>query len=757
MLPTRRRQRTAGEPGSGAVTTAVKAAGRFDRSNVSVAAGLLAAIPVVTVLGLGIALGYPVYGVLAGAGAMLLGVAWRTAGGRPPLMVMTVDAAVMALSTFVGCVTGSVTWLHLILLCVWSLMGGLLVVVGNRGGVIGTQAIIAVVVFGRFSEPAAQALGLAALVLTGGFAQVLFLSIIRWPLPLRAQRLATAAAYRELATLAAAPDETSTLAPATALDDAESSLASPTLFGDATLAALRSLVSEAYRLRVQIVALHVLLRQKRAGGQASPGSIEADARQCLALAESVLDLAAHTILGDKGADDLLQERVAEIGAEVEAYSSPTEDGRPPSAEPAQRQIARRLAALAGQLRAVGSLASVAGAGGRLRSRRPMQMTNRPLHQLRTDLAQVRANMSLDSPVGRHAVRLAVVVPAAELIARELPLSRSYWMVVAAATVLRPEFGATFTRGAERALGTCFGVALAGAIAVAAHPSQGVTVALVGVLAWAAYAVFPASFAAGYGFITAVTVFLLNAVSPDTLATASARLLDTLIGGTLGLLVYAAWPTWSRTPAWQALADLVAAERAYLDTVLRALTTGQRAPEQQVTTLSRRARLARTKAEATVARSLSEPVSRRIDARQSNRALGALRRLIQAAHVVRIDAQDDRDRRPIPQLEPLGAGIDQLLTAVETAMRAKPDESPPTQRLPDLRALYDELRQASHQGEGEPSWLLIELDEIVDAADGLASQTGLASVDDVADEADDEPQGWRTSPARLFHQWLPRRT
>ena len=54
--------------------------------------------------------------------------------------------------------------------------------VGNRGGVIGNQAIIAFVVFGRFSEGAAQALGLATLVLTGGLAQVTFLSIV---LPLK--------------------------------------------------------------------------------------------------------------------------------------------------------------------------------------------------------------------------------------------------------------------------------------------------------------------------------------------------------------------------------------------------------------------------------------------------------------------------------------------------------------------------------------------------------------------------------------------
>ena len=58
----------------------------------------------------------------------------------------------------------------------------------------------------------------------------------------------------------------------------------------------------------------------------------------------------------------------------------------------------------------------------------------------------------------------------------LPLQRSYWMVVAAATTLRPEFGATFTRGTERALGTCLGVGLAGAIAVALHPAGGVTIA-----------------------------------------------------------------------------------------------------------------------------------------------------------------------------------------------------------------------------------------------------------------------------------------
>jgi hypothetical protein len=178
------------------VTSAIRAAARFDRRGVSVAGGLLAAIPVVVVLGVGIALGKPVAGVTMGAGAMLVGIAWRVTGGRPPVGVMAIDALVMALSTFVGSVTGSVTWVHLCVLCLWSLIGGLLVVIGNRGGAVGIQAIIAVVVFGRFSEPAPAALSLAGLVLVGGLAQVLLQSLVRPCAPSARRRPRPTASWR---------------------------------------------------------------------------------------------------------------------------------------------------------------------------------------------------------------------------------------------------------------------------------------------------------------------------------------------------------------------------------------------------------------------------------------------------------------------------------------------------------------------------------------------------------------------------------
>jgi uncharacterized membrane protein YccC len=725
----------------GAVTSAIRAAARFDRAQVSIPGGLLAATPVVVVLAVGLAIGNPVAGVTMGAGAMLVGIAWRVTGGRPPVGVMAIDALIMSLSTFVGCVTGSVTWVHLCVLCLWSLIGGLLVSVGNRGGVVGTQAIIAVVVFGRFSEPAPAALGLAGLVLIGGLAQVLMQTIVRWPPPLRAQRAAAASAYRELAKLAKlarATDAVSALGPAEALDDAQASLEAPTLFGDAALTTLRALVSEAYRLRIQLIALHTLLVQDETS---EPAAL---ARRILGDAEPVLELAAQVIEGRVDRADELWRRTADVSTAIDEREAADRG------DPMERQIMRRLDAISGQLRAIASLAPPAGTGGGLRSRRPLGGTSRGEDRVRANLDQLRANMSLQSPAARHAIRLAVIVPVTALIARELPLQRSYWMVVAAATVLRPEFGATFTRGAERAVGTAVGVGLAGIIAVALHPAGALTVVLVGLLAWAGYATFPASFAVGFAFITALVVFLLNAISPNTLATASARLVDTLIGAAIGLIAYALWPTWSQIPAWQALADLVAAERAYVDGVLTALTEGRQAHEQQMTRLSRQARLKRTTAESVVARSLSEPSPRRVDATRSQAVLGAMRRLIQAAHVLRLEAQDRRKRQPMPELAALHAGFDELLEAVETTFRLRPEAPVASEPLPDLRARYLAI-QRPLRGDARAQELLAELDEMVDAANGLAAAAGLESVD-ASGGPEAEPERYPRVPAWLTRIW-----
>ena len=171
------------------VSAAVREAARFDRDLVSVRAGLLAAIPVVAVLGGGLAANDPVAGVTMGAGAMLVGIAWRSGGGRPPLALMATDAVVMGAATFVGSVTGSLP----VAAFRRPVPGG-----DARRGCSSCSATAARSSerrrSSRWSCSGASASrprrrsGLPALVFAGGCAQVLFVALARWPSPLRTQR-----------------------------------------------------------------------------------------------------------------------------------------------------------------------------------------------------------------------------------------------------------------------------------------------------------------------------------------------------------------------------------------------------------------------------------------------------------------------------------------------------------------------------------------------------------------------------------------
>jgi hypothetical protein len=692
-------------PESSSLTTAVRDAARFDRSAISPAAGLLAGIPVFALLGGLIAAGEPVAAVTSTVGAMLVGIAWRVAGGRPPLIAMATDAVLMALATLVGCVTGHILWLHLIVLAIWAFGGGLLVGAGRQAGIVGFQSILAVVVFGRFSEPIGPALGIAGLVGAGGLTEVAFLTVVRWPRPLAVQRTATATAYRELATLAEADPQISALPAAGALDEAAASLGTGSLLGASAVRPLRSLVNEGMRLRITLSALSGLAERTAAGSAAA-----ADLHAVAIDAAAALRAAADTVEGSGDGAQELQRLTARItDANAALRGGPVPDG---STLELWTTLMRRLAGLGGQLRAVAALAPAAATGSGLRGRRPQSRTSRPLRVLAANLTAVSANLSRDSPALRHAVRLAVIVPAAELITRALPVQRGYWVVIAAAAVLRPEFGSTFTRGAERAGGTALGVAFAGLITVTLHPSGDATVVLVGVCAVAGYSCFAASYALGFACITALVVFLLNTLTPDTLSIATYRLIDTLIGGTLGLLVFAAWPTWARRPAQESLATLTLQARRYLALVLGALTRGEPVPEL-VRSVARATRLARTRAEADVSRSLGEPVAHRIDARVATAVLSDMLRLVQAVHGLRLEAHDDHDRPAFPRLGPLTRALDVQLGAIARALAS--DDLQLSAEHFDLRTLFTEFADDADDAEHE---LLIALDELVDVVNAI---------------------------------------
>jgi uncharacterized membrane protein YccC len=694
-----------------AVGQAFKEAGRFDRAQVSVRAGLIAAIPVAAMLALGTAIGSPDAAVTMGVGAMLAGVAWRAGDGPmvPPIGTMAGATVALGIATLAGTLGGRWAWLHLLLLVIFCLVAGSAASLGRRGVVIGTQSIIAFIVFGRFPEDLPHALALTGLVLGGGATQVLFAAIVAVPLAWRRQRAALAAAYGALAEFTAEVTRSSMPA-ATALEAADQVLAAPALFADQDRDALADLVGEGRRIRLELIGLSTLLAQLRRTDSDLSKATSDEVHDALERLHELLVLTVGAIDGDQSTLAQLPAQAAEVsdwGAAREPLASAALD--------------QRLAALIGQVTAAARLAAALhspGTGGGAIPGRPSLGTRRIGSQLAADVHRMRTGAALDTAAGRHAVRLAVVVALTELLVQRVALPRAYWAVVAASTVLRPSFGQTFTRGAERVLGTMAGVVIATLIAVALDPSGWGAVAVVAVLAWCTYAVFPANFAAGVAMLTGVVVFLLHAVSPDTAQIALDRGIDTAIGGAIGLAAYLLWPTWSALSIGPLLATLADTQHAYLDAVLSGLTTGRRMPETQLRTLAREARVAYADAQGAIELARSEPPhGHGADPRTAATVLSALRRLVYGLHVLRLDIATMPETKPLPLLAALQAGLDQALSVLAATLRdAKHRPFPP------LRTLHRDLARGHPELLSQAVWA--GLDELVDATDTAAATVGL---------------------------------
>jgi uncharacterized membrane protein YccC len=695
----------------------------FNRTKVSLRAGVVAAIPVAAMLAIGTAAGSPPAAVSMGVGAMLAGVAWRAGDGPvvPPIGTMLGASGAVATAAFAGIVTGRWPWLHVLVLAIFCLIAGLATTLGRRGNVVGTQSLIGFIVFGRFPVPIPQALELTGLVLAGGLTQTLFATLVAVPLAWRRQREALAAAYSSLAAFARELGSSS-LPLLTALDAADQVLAGPALFADPDRHALADLVAEGRRIRLELIGLRALLDHVRRTDPTLAESSEAGIREALDRVGQLLMLTVIAIKGNRATLAALPGKAAELSDWGKA--------REPLASAALDQ---RLAALIGQVTAAARSAATVHAPGNGRLPfslgRPTLGSRRLAGRIAEDLDRMRSAANLNSAAGRHALRLMVVVSLTELLIQRVALPRAYWAVVAAATVLRPGFGQTFTRGAERVLGTLLGVVIATLVAVALNPSGWGVVAVVGVLAWATYAVFPASFTVGIAMLTGVVVFLLHAIAPGTVQTALDRGIDTAIGGAIGLIAFALWPTWSAVSSAPLMATLVEAQRAYLDAVLTGLTTGRRLPEAQLRTVARQARVAFTDADTALGLARGEPQRNGSDPPATSATLSALRRVAWAIHVLRLDSETMPPERPLPELAPLQAALgDALAVLAATFRRAAHGPFPP------LRQLVRGLAREHPELLSDALWAA--LDELVDAIDTAGMTVGL----DVAPQSEAQPSG-----------------
>jgi uncharacterized membrane protein YccC len=143
--------------------------------------------------------------------------------------------------------------------------------------------------------------------------------------------------------------------------------------------------------------------------------------------------------------------------------------------------------------------------------------------------------------GLFAIRLMVSVGVASVISEALSVQRSYWVVLTVALVLRPDFGSVFARALQRGAGTVVG-AVAGAVILAVVPYGPLLLVPCAVLA----SLLPYGRSRNFGlfsiFLTPLVVVLIDLLARTGWTLAEDRLIDTLLGCAVALLIgYAPWP------------------------------------------------------------------------------------------------------------------------------------------------------------------------------------------------------------------------
>ncbi|MDX2849308.1 FUSC family protein [Streptomyces sp. PA03-3a] len=621
----------------------------------------------------------PAYAASAALGAYSAGGATFQRTWRPRKVIALGAGAGLALSTFVGYLAAGRLVTFLPLLAVWAFLAGMAWAVGSTAGIVAATTVGSMLVTITLPTSVGRALEHAGIIALGGVAQavlILLFPIRRWGAhrDALADALAAVADYarrlRHDPTAPFDPEPLMTARDAAAVTPSQARTRPPALHGPRGLAE---------RVRPVVAAL-----ADPDVGAPTEGPGRDRARELLNAAADVLDAAARSIRRGTpaevppGSSDVLR-----VDDEHEVLEGPA------------RQAAERLVEL------LGEALEIAGSGARGKTPTPpgtasAQFLVRPtmFRLLPVVVRAVRRELRRDSPVLRHAIRLAAVATLGYLIAAWLPLHHGYWAPIASVMVMRPDFHRTYARAVARLAGTLAGVALATGMVQTIGPDAKVLGALAVVSAGLSYALIRTGYAYSQCFTAAYVVFLLGMGGQAWEQTVPERVVLTLLGGALAMLAYVVFPAWETPRLPGRLADWLAANGRYAAAVLRSYaepTREHRADMRRALLASREARAAWQEA---YDRARQEPVRPRgLTSREAEEAQEALKGFGRAAmlmesHVPRADS------RFIPEAERFAEALE-----ADTAQAA---DDVREHRIPDWGRVEEALQAWEDAAAGDRS-------------------------------------------------------
>jgi hypothetical protein len=618
----------------------------------------------------GVATGLPVEGVTVCVGALLVGLTDSGDPYRRRMPQMLVASAWVGTCTFVGELVGAHAALTVLVLAIASFAAGICIAAGLTAYLIAVMGPLGMVfATGAPTSPVA-ALGHGALAALGGLIEVALVLMAWRSHPDLPERIATARLYRAIANWLTEDDRSDDRAPVflarqrarAVLGDDD--IAQPPPDDAGCTAALRALVAVGERIFRELATL----RRAFEGVDDVDGQL---GRYRTAIADALTLVADRVQRPPRQDAPAAPSRNPSDPSDPSDPCDPSDNGRPLAASAPTGLTASGWArTVALEDRVIEALALSATIGAHHAALRPTRLRRghwrrRARSALRGFAQAIRTGLTAGSSALRHAIRLAVTVAAAAALEVALHFPNGYWAPLTVLWLLRPDFGTTFTRGFQRYAGTAAGAVLATLIAATLHPGPYAVAVAATVFAAGISAFMLANYAITSLFITGWVVFATCLAGVPELNAAVDRVIETTIGAALTLGFYLIWPTWERSAAAAAVADVVEVDRRYAEAVLSSwLDRGSdRATIDRVRAESR---LTRTDTEAMLARARAEPG--RFDFGLVTDVLANMRRFCDGP--LALEAQLDEIAAPCPPTAAtFAAQIDVALTDLTGAVRS----------------------------------------------------------------------------------------
>ncbi|MDO6392260.1 FUSC family membrane protein [Pontibacter sp. BT731] len=275
---------------------------------------------------------------------------------------------------------------------------------------------------------------------------------------------------------------------------------------------------------------------------------------------------------DKLADSMQQERALSIESDLEPLLEKCRDSIRQYVEELQLPQAREGALLLHNLldyeeKLLQKISSIERVYLDLEDKQSIGMQSRESRQFITqqdyDVRILRDNLSLESPIFKHAGRLTIAMLLGYVLGILFPIQNAYWILLTIVVILRPGYTLTKERSKHRLYGTLLGAVIAGTVVLLVQ-----NVYLYGALALVSlvlsFAFVQRNYRTSSIFVTTGVIFIYALISPDAFDAIQFRVIDTLTGAAISLgAISFLWPSWESLSIKSNIVKALNANRSYL--------------------------------------------------------------------------------------------------------------------------------------------------------------------------------------------------